>query len=63
MMSHYDSALLEDILDENRKQTALLEKINNTVKPPLVLDGGIPEKNKELLMNALESLEKNEVDL
>ena len=58
-----ESDLLEDILDENRKQTVLLEKIYNTVKPPLVLEGRMPEKNKELLMKALESLEKNEVDL
>ena len=58
-----ESNLLNAILNENRKQTALLEKIYNTVRPPMVLDGAMPEKSKELLINALESLENNEVDL
>lgn len=53
-------SLLTEILIQSEKQTALLEKIYQQLKPPIILEGKIPEKNKETIIKALESLEDTE---
>ena len=51
--------LLEQILSESKKQTELLEKIYNLLKPPIILEGSIPEDKREVILKALEGLDEN----
>lgn len=57
--SNDEYELLEKILSESKKQTELLEKIYNVVKPPVILDGSMPEEKREILLKALEGLDEN----
>jgi hypothetical protein len=51
--------LLRMIWEESQKQTKLLTEILKLLKPPIVLEGSIPEQNKERIMKILEDMGEN----
>ncbi|WP_405287638.1 hypothetical protein [Methanobrevibacter sp.] len=47
------------IWEESQKQTKLLTEILKLLKPPIVLEGSIPEQNRERIMKILEDMGEN----